>query len=147
MNLAMRNGQRSTSYVEYVKPYEGSRNTLTVIRYANVSEVPFVFLYTNYKTLTNSSNALTQILLDNNKNAYGVAYTRHGLPQIAHAQKEIILSAGVFSSPLLLMKSGIGPESVLNAAEVRTHCYISPYVMSCNILYFESSCWNFSDSC
>lgn len=62
---------------------------------------------------------MLQILLDNNKKANGVAYTRHGFPQIAYAQKEIILSAGAFSSPLLLMKSGIGPESVLNAAEVR----------------------------
>lgn len=56
--------------------------------------------------------------MDSDKKAYGVAYSRHGFPQIAYAQKEIILSAGVFSSPLLLMKSGIGPESVLNAAEV-----------------------------
>lgn len=61
-----------------------------------------------------------QILLDDNKRAYGVAYSRHGFPQIAHASKEVILSAGVFSSPLLLMKSGIGPQSVLNAAEVLT---------------------------
>lgn len=59
-----------------------------------------------------------KILLDDNKRAYGVAYTRHGFPQIATARKEIILSAGAYSSPLLLMKSGIGPESILNAAEV-----------------------------
>lgn len=52
------------------------------------------------------------------KKAYGVLYSRHGFPQIAHAQNEIILSAGAYSSPLLLMKSGIGPESTLNAAEV-----------------------------
>lgn len=57
--------------------------------------------------------------MDSDKKAYGVAYSRHGFPQIAHAQKEVILSAGVFSSPMLLMKSGIGPENVLNAAEVR----------------------------
>lgn len=48
-----------------------------------------------------------------------MAYTRHGFPQIAHARNEIMLSAGAFSSPLLLMKSGIGPESVLNDAEVQ----------------------------
>lgn len=46
-------------------------------------------------------------------------YTRHGFPQIAYAQNEIILSAGTYATPLLLMKSGIGPENVLNAAEVR----------------------------
>lgn len=48
-----------------------------------------------------------------------MAYSRHGFPQIAYAKNEIILSAGAFSSPLLLMKSGIGPESILNDAEVR----------------------------
>ncbi|KAG4079688.1 hypothetical protein HA402_009074 [Bradysia odoriphaga] len=96
MNIASRNGQRSSSYIEYVKPYEQTRSTLTVLRYSTVSE----------------------ILLDEDKKAYGVAYSRHGFPQIAHAEKEIILSAGVFSSPLLLMKSGIGPEAVLNDAEI-----------------------------
>ncbi|KAG4076679.1 hypothetical protein HA402_001966 [Bradysia odoriphaga] len=96
LNLAVRNGKRSSSYIEYIKAHEGSRSNLTVIRYANVSE----------------------ILLDEDKRAYGVAYKRHGIPQIAHATKEIILSAGTYGSPLLLMKSGIGPVSVLNSAEI-----------------------------
>lgn len=61
-----------------------------------------------------------QILLDENKKAYGVSYTRHGIPQIAHAKNEIILSAGTYSSPLLLMKSGIGPVDILNAAGVKS---------------------------
>lgn len=42
MNVAVRNGKRSSPYIEYVKPYEESRNTLTIIRYANVSEVRFL---------------------------------------------------------------------------------------------------------
>lgn len=42
MNVAVRKGHRSSSYVEYVKPHEQSRNTLTVIRYANASEVHFL---------------------------------------------------------------------------------------------------------
>lgn len=56
--------------------------------------------------------------MDENNRAYGVAYTRHGIPQIAHASKEIILSAGAFQSPMLLMKSGIGPAEVLREAGV-----------------------------
>lgn len=65
----------------------------------------------------NNSQTL-QILLDDDKKAYGVSFMRHGFPQIVHANKEVILSTGTYSSPLLLMKSGIGPESILNAAEV-----------------------------
>lgn len=59
-----------------------------------------------------------QILIDENNNAYGVAYTRHGIPQIAHAKKEVIVSAGSFGSPILLTKSGIGQQDVLKAAKV-----------------------------
>lgn len=39
LNVAVRRGQRSNSYVEYIKPYERLRKSLTVIRYANVLEV------------------------------------------------------------------------------------------------------------
>lgn len=59
-----------------------------------------------------------KILINERKAAYGVIYKRHGIPQIAHALKEVIVSAGTISSPLLLMKSGIGPEAALNAAGV-----------------------------
>ncbi|OXA41477.1 hypothetical protein Fcan01_23632 [Folsomia candida] len=51
---------RSSTYAEFVKPYENTRENLTVVRYANVSEV----------------------LLNANNEAYGVTYTRHGDPQI-----------------------------------------------------------------
>ncbi|OXA41573.1 Oxygen-dependent choline dehydrogenase [Folsomia candida] len=97
-NTPTRNGQRSSTYAEFVKPYENTRENLTVVRYANVSEV----------------------LLNANNEAYGVAYTRHGHPQISYASKEVIVSAGVFSTPLLLMKSGIGPIETLEAAEGAT---------------------------
>ncbi|OXA40310.1 oxygen-dependent choline dehydrogenase [Folsomia candida] len=59
-----------------------------------------------------------KILIDNNNNAYGVAYTRHGIPCIAHAKREVIVSAGAFGSPILLTKSGIGPADVLQAAKI-----------------------------
>ena len=47
-----------------------------------------------------------------------MAYSRHGIPQIAYASKQVIISAGTFGSPMLLMKSGIGPAEVLEDAEV-----------------------------
>lgn len=61
--------------------------------------------------------------MDEENRAYGVAYTRHGIPQIAHATKEVVLSAGAFQSPMLLMKSGIGPAEVLREAGVRNECF------------------------
>jgi choline dehydrogenase len=95
LNKAIRRGKRSSSFTEYIQPFE-TRGNLTIFRYSNVSE----------------------ILINSEKVAYGVAYTRHGIPQIAYATKEVIVSAGAFSSPLLLMKSGVGPVAVLEAAEI-----------------------------
>lgn len=59
-----------------------------------------------------------QILIDSNNRAYGVTYLRHGIPQIAHAAKEVLICAGTFSSPLLLHRSGIGPKEVLTKAGI-----------------------------
>lgn len=61
---------------------------------------------------------IIQILIDEKKSAYGVAYKRHGIPQIAHARREVILSCDTLSSPMLLIRSGIGPKARLEKAEV-----------------------------
>ncbi|KAL9579654.1 MAG: hypothetical protein Q9212_004981 [Teloschistes hypoglaucus] len=45
--------------------------------------------------------------------ANGVSVTTNGVPYTISANKEVILSAGVFHSPQLLMVSGIGPRATL----------------------------------
>ncbi|KAL8752005.1 MAG: hypothetical protein Q9184_005876, partial [Pyrenodesmia sp. 2 TL-2023] len=55
----------------------------------------------------------TRVLFDANKTATGVSVQTAGLPYTFHARREIILSAGVFQSPQLLMLSGIGPRETL----------------------------------
>lgn len=45
--------------------------------------------------------------------AVAVTYQRHDLTRTVTASKEVILSAGVFGSPKLLMLSGVGPASDL----------------------------------
>ncbi|CAG7662678.1 unnamed protein product, partial [Allacma fusca] len=44
---------------------------------------------------------------------------RHGIPKIAMAGKEIILSTGSYVTPILLMKSGIGSKEDLEIAKVK----------------------------
>ena len=55
---------------------------------------------------------VTKVLMEGNR-AIGVEYERYGLKFEARATKEVILSAGVLSSPKLLMLSGIGPRDDL----------------------------------
>lgn len=67
---------------------------------------------------SSSCHPSLQILINPSNKAYGVLYQRHGIPQIAHAKKEVIISCGAIQSPLLLIKSGLGPKEVLEDAKI-----------------------------
>ena len=56
-----------------------------------------------------------KILFDENQKATGVQVSSAGLPFILSANKEVIVSAGAFQSPQLLMLSGIGPAAELQS--------------------------------
>ena len=71
-------------------------------------------LMTPYITLYPSTLA-KKILFDATKKSTGVVIDFGGLPYTLSAKKEVILSAGAFQSPQLLMVSGIGPASTLKA--------------------------------
>ena len=64
-------------------------------------------------------NSLAQKIIFNGTTATGVMVTTAGpygiqaLNYTLHARKEVIISAGAFQSPQLLMVSGIGPKAVL----------------------------------
>ena len=59
-----------------------------------------------------------QILFSSNKTATGVLVSTGGLNYILSAKKEIIVSAGAFQSPQLLMVSGIGPTAILQSLNI-----------------------------
>ena len=58
--------------------------------------------------LTLEINALTTRVLLNGTKATGIEYTKHGQTHQVHADREVILSAGAFNTPQILMLSGIG---------------------------------------
>ena len=64
----------------------------------------------NLKVVTDA--LATRILFDGPR-ASGVEILRHGELQEIHAETEVILSAGAYNSPQLLMLSGIGPAADL----------------------------------
>lgn len=59
-----------------------------------------------------------RILFDSTKRATGVNVTSGTTTQIISATKEVILSAGAFQSPQLLMLSGIGPADTLKSLSI-----------------------------
>ena len=54
-----------------------------------------------------------KVLFSGNKTATGVEVHTAGLTYQLQAKKEVIISAGAFQSPQLLMVSGVGPQAAL----------------------------------
>ncbi|CAG7718406.1 unnamed protein product [Allacma fusca] len=87
----IKNGRRHAAYRSYIRPARRRKN-LSIYKFAHVNK----------------------ILINENNEAYGVEYDRHGKKQQAFASKEVILSAGAMQSPKLLMLSGVGPAGHLH---------------------------------
>lgn len=60
----------------------------------------------------------SKIIFDSSKKATGVEVMSGGKPFTLNAAKEVILSAGAFQSPQLLMLSGIGPAQALEQFDI-----------------------------
>jgi choline dehydrogenase-like flavoprotein len=87
--VTQRNGERCSAAKAYLTDHL-KRPNLTVITKAKASRIETV-----------------------GNRAVGVFYQRNGKPCYAGAQREVIVSAGAFGSPQLLMLSGIGPRAEL----------------------------------
>jgi choline dehydrogenase-like flavoprotein len=86
------NGQRHSSYKAFIEP---------------VLKRPNLHIMLNTRA--------TKVLIDQNtKVAYGVEVFRNNRRMTIRARREVILSAGSFHSPQLLMLSGIGSKSDLD---------------------------------
>lgn len=86
-------GRRHSAYRAYIEPIRNTRINLKVFTLARV----------------------TKVLIDpSSKAAYGVEFLFRKQRYVFKARKEVLLSAGSFNSPQLLMLSGIGPEDNLS---------------------------------
>jgi choline dehydrogenase len=67
----------------------------------------------NRPNLTIITGAHTRRVVFRDKRAVGVEYQHRGQTSVIEAAREVILSAGAFGSPQLLMLSGVGPAAHL----------------------------------
>ena len=89
--VTQRNGRRCSSAAAFLEPAK-TRANLQVITDAQVERVVF-----------------------DGKRATGVSFRRDGKSAQVKARREVILSAGAFQSPQVLMLSGVGPAAHLKA--------------------------------
>jgi choline dehydrogenase-like flavoprotein len=92
--LTQRNGLRCSAAVAYLHP-AAQRQNLTVI----------------------TAGLATRILFDN-KRAMGVEISRDGKLEQINANREVLVAAGGYGSPQLLMLSGIGPARDLEMLQI-----------------------------
>jgi choline dehydrogenase len=77
------------------------------------------------KNLTVLKKVVVDKVLTRNGRAIGVAYARDGgAPEQAFCAREVILSAGALASPIILMRSGIGPQDQLGNHGIAVHRHL-----------------------
>ncbi|XP_067133597.1 glucose dehydrogenase [FAD, quinone]-like [Centruroides vittatus] len=78
----------------------------------------YIFPVRGRRNLWILTSAFVHRILIHNKRAYGVEFEHNGELYEAYAKQEVIVSAGVFNSPKLLMLSGIGPKRTLEKFDI-----------------------------
>jgi choline dehydrogenase len=88
---------------------------ITVSRFGRRVSAARAFLYPALQrpNLTLSTGVLTTRILIEKGRAVGVEYMEQGQLHRAYAAREVVVSAGAYNSPQLLMLSGIGPADAL----------------------------------
>lgn len=86
----------------------------------STSESSFLDGAVGHTTLKVYKNTLALRLLFNGGKATGISVSSEGLSNhyVLNARREVIVSAGAFQSPQLLMVSGIGPRRVLDSLKI-----------------------------
>ena len=88
--VTQKHGERCSAARAYLLPHIGVRNNLTV-----------------------ETRAQVQRILFEGTRAVGVEVLQRGQIHVLRAHREVILAAGAFQTPQLLMLSGVGPEAEL----------------------------------
>ena len=93
-NVKQDNGKRVSAYTAFIEPIL-NRENLTILTETEVS------------SLSIENDIANQVIIE-----------KHGKQEVLHCNKEVILSAGVISSPRILLASGIGNEDELQKLDI-----------------------------
>ena len=104
------------------------------------SESSYLHSVLNITYLKVYNNTLAQKIRLRGQVATGVEVSSKGLDYVLHARKEIIVSAGTFQSPQLLMVSGIGPRETLQGLRIPVHKHLPGVGQNlCDQAYFGTT--------
>ncbi|MDQ0395853.1 GMC family oxidoreductase [Labrys monachus] len=98
--------QRGVGFMQTTIDRDGRRSSATTAFLSQVMRDPRLTVL--------SETTVTRVLFDGRR-AIGVEVAQGGRRETLHADREIILAAGAYVSPKLLMLSGIGPADQLRA--------------------------------
>ena len=98
--------------------YHYSQSTIRASDQTRSSSEQYLELHDGDNLKVFTQTLAKKILFDENKKAIGMKVTSLGLEYTMKAKKEIILSAGTFQSPQLLIVSGIGPRDALDELSI-----------------------------
>ncbi len=103
------NGFQQDGFGLFPKNIAGGRRSSTARCY--LGEPP--------KNLRVQTNSTVSRILFEGRRASGVEFHRGGKTRVVRAEREIVISAGAFNSPVLLMRSGVGPAWHLREFGIR----------------------------
>ena len=114
---AQKAGYKITDDISGADPEGIFITELTVDKRGRRHSTARAFLYPAMRrgNLTVVTRATTKRVVIENGRAVGVEYIKDGQSVIARAEREVVLSAGTYNSPQLLLLSGIGPADELRA--------------------------------
>ncbi|ODM91499.1 Glucose dehydrogenase [FAD, quinone] [Orchesella cincta] len=98
IDVTTQDGWRESTYRAFYTD-TGKPSNLCIKKYAHVTKI-------NFRNVGGKPRAT------------GVTYQRHNLTRTVTARKEVIVSAGTFGSPKLLLLSGVGPASHLQSLKI-----------------------------
>ncbi len=99
------NGEKQAGFGQYQVTHRNGKRCSTAVAYLNPAK--------SRSNLTIQTKAVVERILIENEAAKGVIYHQNGQQHQAEAAREVLLCAGAYNSPQVLMLSGIGDGSEL----------------------------------